>query len=100
MVGKLADGVVALAGAPFGLIGGEAGDGDVCRNKPIFLVVCGVKLLKQDATQGGGLGRGRAGAGAGAGVVPVPDLPRSGEGQGEDGDGNKKSQFSHGSDLR
>ena len=56
MVGQLAHGVIALAGAPFGLFGGEARDGDVCRNKPIFLVVGGVKLLKQDAAQGGWAG--------------------------------------------
>src|SRR5580698_8886624 len=87
VVGKLADGVVALAGAPFGLVGGEACDGDVCRNKPIFLIVGGVKLLKQDSAQGGGTFRGLGG---------------SGEGVGENGEGenSKESQFYHGSDLR
>lgn len=42
MIGELAYGVVTGAGGPFGLIGGEALDGDVDGDEPVFLVVGGV----------------------------------------------------------
>jgi hypothetical protein len=54
MVGKLANGVVALAGAPHGLLGSKALHGDVRGNKPVFGIVGGVELLQEHAAEGCG----------------------------------------------
>jgi hypothetical protein len=54
MVGELANGVGAGGGSPFGLVGGETGDGDIGGDEPVFLIVRAVELLEENAAQGGG----------------------------------------------
>ena len=54
VIGQLADGVIALAVCPVGLLGGEAGDCDVRGDKPFFLIVRASELLEQDASESGG----------------------------------------------
>ena len=51
--GQLTDGVVAAAVGPFGLLGGEAFNGDIRWNKPLLLVVGGAQLLQQYALECG-----------------------------------------------
>ena len=51
MVGELSDGVIALAIGPIGLLGGEAFDGDVRGDEPVFLGVRGLELVEQDAPE-------------------------------------------------
>ncbi len=79
VVGELADGVIAFAVGPPGLLGGEAFDRGVAGDEPVLDVVRGVKLLEKNALEGGGrrLGCGRLGGG-GEGVKT--------EGEGKDED--------------
>jgi len=73
VVGELAYRVIAFARSPLGLFGGEALDGDVGGDVPIFFGVARAELLKEDSAKGGrrflciGLGgdglAGRQGAG-------------------------------------
>ena len=53
MVGKLADGMVALAVGPTGLLGSKSFDGDVGGDEPVFVGVRGLELIEKDAAQRG-----------------------------------------------
>ena len=51
---ELPDRVVFFAVAPAGLLGVEALDRNVGRNKPVFLIVSGFQLFEKDAAERGG----------------------------------------------
>jgi len=81
MIGELANGMYVFAGGPFGLVGGEAFDGDAGGDEPVFFIVGGAELLEKDAAECGGR-------------LLLLGIDGKGEGQKQE-----QSGFSHGSVL-
>ena len=53
VIGELADGVVAFAVCPVGLLGREVRNRDIAADEPFAFVMCAVQLVEQDGAEGG-----------------------------------------------